>query len=144
MSLLYIQHIENKVNDANNNELENNNNKEKKKEESSNIFDEVKNITFDEIKKLSTKKNFDYALYKFFDNIEVSINEKSMLEIYIPKENSNIYFPKKDSIKKAVCSCKDSSLCLHKIIAILKYKELYGTLEEIKEEDKEIDEKLGI
>ena len=142
MSLLYIQHIENKVNDANNNELENNNNSETEKEESSNIFDEVKNITFDEIKKLSTKKNFDYALYKFFDNIEVSINEKSMLEIYIPKENSNIYFPKKDSIKKAVCSCKDSSLCSHKIIAILKYKELYGTLEEIKEEDKEIDENI--
>ena len=150
MSLLYIEHLdtENKTND----DIENNNkdnNKEteetnivKKDDEINNTFDEVKNISFDEIRKLSTKRNFEYALDRFYENIEADIKEDAMLEINIPEENIIIYFPKKDSIKKAVCSCKDSSLCAHKIIAILKYKEMYGTLEDIKEEDKEIDENI--
>ena len=150
MSLLYIEHLdtENKTND----DIENNNKDNNKETEETNIvkkddvinntFDEVKNISFDEIRKLSTKRNFEYALDRFYENIEADIKEDAMLEINIPEENIIIYFPKKDSIKKAVCSCKDSSLCAHKIIAILKYKEMYGTLEDIKEEDKEIDENI--
>lgn len=142
MSLLYIEHLdtENKENESNNDTAENNTEIEIKEE--NNTFDEVKNISYDEIKKLSTKKNFEYALDRLDDNIEADIEEKAMLEINIPEENVIIYFPKKDSIKKAVCSCKDSSLCAHKIIAILKYKQMYNSLEEIKEDDKEIDENI--
>lgn len=139
MSLLYIKYL-NTENKINNDTAENNTEIETK--ENNNIFDEVKNISYDEIKKLSTKRNFEYALDRFNNNIEADIKEKSMLEINIPEENVIIYFPKKYSIKKSVCSCKDSSLCAHKIIAILKYKEMYGTLEELKEEDKEIDENI--
>ncbi|EKV57638.1 zinc finger SIM domain-containing protein [Brachyspira hampsonii 30446] len=149
MSLLYIEHLdtENKENE-NNKDTADNNTEETKETEKTNIntinntFDEVKNISFDEIRKLSTKRNFEYALDRFYENIEAEIKEDAMLEINIPEENTIIYFPKKDSIKKAVCSCKDSSLCAHKIIAILKYKEMYGTLEDIKEEDKVIDENI--
>ncbi|WP_241210606.1 SWIM zinc finger family protein [Brachyspira hampsonii] len=94
------------------------------------------------IKKSSTKRNFEYALDRFNDDIEAYIEEKAMLEINIPEENVIIYFPKKDSIKKSVCSCKDSSLCSHKIIAILKYKQMYNSLEELTEENKEIDENI--
>ncbi|ACN83859.1 zinc finger SIM domain protein [Brachyspira hyodysenteriae WA1] len=142
MSLLYIEHLdtENKENESNTDTAENNTEIEIKEE--NNTFDEVKNISYDEIKKLSTKKNFEYALDRLDDNIEADIEEKAMLEINIPEENVIIYFPKKDSIKKAVCSCKDSSLCAHKIIAILKYKQMYNSLEEIKEDDKEIDENI--
>ncbi len=154
MSLLYIEHLdtENKNNDdaVINNAIENNNDTTENNTETqetnddikNNTFDEVKNITYDEIKKLSTKKNFEYALDRFHEDIETEIKEDAMLEIIIPEENIKIYFPKKDSIKKAVCSCKDSSLCSHKIMAILKYKEMYDALEEIKEEDKEIDENI--
>lgn len=133
MSLLYIKTIE--ENSSSSEEEEN-------KETENNEFDEVKNISLDDIRKLSTKKNFEYALDIFNDDIEVEIKEDAMLEISIAEEDTNIYFPKKDSIKKAVCSCKDSSLCYHKIIAILKYKQMYNALEEIKEEDKEIDENI--
>ncbi len=152
MSLLYVGHIENKKDEVNNNDeiIESNNDnkdnntetEEAKNDVENNIFDEVKNITFDEIRKLSTKRNFEYALDRFYEDIEVQIKEDSMLEINIPEENISIYFPKKDSIKKSVCSCKDSSLCSHKIIAILKYKKMYDSLEEIKEDDKEIDENI--
>ena len=143
MSLLYIEHLntENKENESNKDISDNNAETEEIKEEN-NIFDEVKNISYDEIKKSSTKRNFEYALDRFNDDIEADIEEKAMLEINIPEENVIIYFPKKDSIKKAVCSCKDSYLCAHKIIAILKYKQMYNSLEEIKEEDKEIDENI--
>ncbi|WP_300754040.1 SWIM zinc finger family protein [uncultured Brachyspira sp.] len=144
MSLLYIEHFdtENKTNDDIENDNKDNNTKETNNNIINNTFDEVKNISFDEIRKLSTKRNFEYALDRFYENIEADIKEDAMLEINIPEENTIIYFPQKDSIKKAVCSCKDSSLCAHKIIAILKYKEMYGTLEDIKEEDKEIDENI--
>lgn len=142
MSLLYIKNIESSVSDEKdlNNEVENQENG--KEEIFHNVFDEVKNITFDEIKKLSTKRNFEYAFDRFYEGIEVSIKEDAMLEINIPEEEIKIYFPKKDSIQKSICSCKDSSLCLHKIIAILEYKKMYGTLEEIIEDDKEIDENI--
>ena len=136
MALLYIENIS-----SNSAEID----KKASEEEintDNNSFDEVKNITFNEIRKLSTKKNFEYALDRFYEDIEVQIKEDAMLEIYIQEEDTNVYFPKNDSVKKAVCSCKDSSLCSHKIIAILKYKEMYGTLEEINEEDKEIDENI--
>ena len=149
MSLLYIQHIEtteNKVSSSDdNNTAENNNNteiEETNEDIKNNIFDEVKNITFNEIRKLSTKRNLEYALDRINEDIEAEIKEEAMLQITIPEENISIYFPKKDSIKNAVCSCKDSSLCSHKIIAILKYKEMYDALEEIKEEDKEVDENI--
>ncbi|PTY41242.1 SWIM zinc finger family protein [Brachyspira hampsonii] len=149
MSLLYIEHLdtENKENESNKDTADNNTEEIKETKETNNniinnTFDEVKNISFDEIRKLSTKRNFEYALDRFYENIEAEIKEDAMLEINIPEENTIIYFPKKDSIKKAVCSCKDSSLCAHKIIAILKYKEMYGTLEDIKEEDKVIDENI--
>lgn len=144
MSLLYIEHFdtENKTNDDIENDNKDNNTEETNNNIINNTFDEVKNISFDEIRKLSTKRNFEYALDRFYENIEADIKENAMLEINIPEENTIIYFPQKDSIKKAVCSCKDSSLCAHKIIAILKYKEMYGTLEDIKEEDKEIDENI--
>ena len=136
MALLYIENIS-----SNSAEID----KKASEEEintDNNSFDEVKNIPFNEIRKLSTKKNFEYALDRFYEDIEVQIKEDAMLEIYIQEEDTNVYFPKNDSVKKAVCSCKDSSLCSHKIIAILKYKEMYGTLEEINEEDKEIDENI--
>ena len=136
MALLYIENIS-----SNSAEID----KKASEEEintDNNSFDEVKNIPFNEIRKLSTKKNFEYALDRFYEDIEVQIKEDAMLEICIPEEDTNVYFPKNDSVKKAVCSCKDSSLCSHKIIAILKYKEMYGTLEEINEEDKEIDENI--
>ena len=150
MALLYIKYMDN-TNTVNDNEkkeeIENsfNDNSNKENEttaEENNSFDELKNISFDNIKKLSTKKNFEYALDRFYDDVEVNIKEDVMLEIYIPEDDISIYFPKKDSIKNSICSCRDSSLCSHKIIAILKYKEMYGALEEIKEEDKEIDENI--
>ena len=150
MALLYIKYMDN-TNTVNDNEkkeeIENSFNDNSKKEnettaEENNSFDELKNISFDNIKKLSTKKNFEYALDRFYDDAEVNIKEDVMLEIYIPEDDISIYFPKKDSIKNSICSCRDSSLCSHKIIAILKYKEMYGALEEIKEEDKEIDENI--
>ena len=136
MALLYIENISSNSAEidkkASEEEIKNNNNS----------IDNVKKIIFNEIRKLSTKKNFEYALDRFYEDIEVQIKEDAMLEIYIQEEDTNVYFPKNDSVKKAVCSCKDSSLCSHKIIAILKYKEMYGTLEEINEEDKEIDENI--
>ena len=149
MSLLYIDTIENKEEDK---KIENDDNieieikidtkEENNNVEENNIFDEVKNISIDKIKKLSTKSNFEYALYRFYDNLEVEIKETSILEINIPKERTRIYFPKKNSIEKSICSCKDSALCAHKIMAILKYKEMYGALEEIEEDEKEIDENI--
>lgn len=146
MALLYIEYIDNAdtVNDnEKKEEIENNfNENEAAEKENNNSFDELKNISFDNIKKLSTKKNFEYALDRFYDGVEVNIKEDVMLQIYIVEDDISIYFPKKDSIKNSVCSCRDSSLCSHKIIAILKYKEMYDTLEEIKEEDKEIDENI--
>ncbi|WP_295153835.1 SWIM zinc finger family protein [uncultured Brachyspira sp.] len=136
MSLLYIKNIESSASDKKDNDKADN------ESEKDNNFDEVKNITYDDIKKLSTKRNFEYALDRFYEDIEVLIKEDEMLEIIIPEENINIYFPKKDSIKNSVCYCKDPLLCSHKIIAILKYKKMYGTLEEIIEDDKEIDENI--
>ncbi|WP_295163515.1 SWIM zinc finger family protein [uncultured Brachyspira sp.] len=142
MSILYINTIENNTHNENKEKDNTDNNKEIESKEENNIFDEVKNITFDEIIKLSTKKNFEYALDRLYDDIEADIKENKMLEITIPEENITIYFPKKDSIKKSVCSCKDASICTHKIIAILKYKQMYNSLEEIKEDNKEIDENI--
>ena len=123
MALLYIKYMDN-TNTVNDNEkkeeIENsfNDNSNKENEttaEENNSFDELKNISFDNIKKLSTKKNFEYALDRFYDDVEVNIKEDVMLEIYIPEDDISIYFPKKDSIKNSICSCRDSSLCSHKI-----------------------------
>ena len=131
ISILYIKDYLSKI-DYNSKEEESFN---------KNNFYYIINISVDELKKLSSKKNFEYALDIFKNTPEINIKEDNILEIKL--KEAVIYFEKNSRIEKSICSiCKDNNLCYHKIAAILKYKEFYNNLEEIKEEYKQIDYNL--
>ncbi len=116
-------------------------NSEEEESFNKNNFNYIINISADELKKLSSKKNFEYALDIFKNTPEINIKEDNILEIKL--KEAVIYFEKNSRIEKSICSiCKDNNLCYHKIAAILKYKEFYNNLEEIKEEYKQIDYNL--
>lgn len=131
ISILYIKDYLSKI-DYNSKEEESFN---------KNNFNYIINISVDELKKISSKKNFEYALDIFKNTPEINIKEDNILEIKL--KEAVIYFEKNSRIEKSICSiCKDNNLCYHKIAAILKYKEFYNNLEEIKEEYKQIDYNL--
>lgn len=131
ISILYIKDYLSKI-DYNSKEEESFN---------KNNFNYIINISADELKKLSSKKNFEYALDIFKNTPEINIKEDNILEIKL--KEAVIYFEKNSRIEKSICSiCKDNNLCYHKIASILKYKEFYNNLEEIKEEYKQIDYNL--
>lgn len=123
ISILYIN--KNYIENTNNNEKENNQTQNK-------YYKEIVDINVEDIIKISNKKNFKYAVENFEkDNITFDENENS-IKAYT--KEYTIYFPNTNSIEKSICSCEDNdikSLCTHKIMAILKYKLINNSLENI-------------
>lgn len=95
---------------------------------SSEAWKELKNVDLAQLRKQAGKKLFEDTLRLIQDGWTADFTEGDILEATINTESITVYFPKEDSLNRAVCKCGESGLCKHKLIAILSYLSLQGTL----------------
>lgn len=95
---------------------------------SSEAWKELKNVDLALLRKQAGKKLFEDTLRLIQDGWTADFTEGDILEATINTESITVYFPKEDSLNRAVCKCGKSGLCKHKLIAILSYLSLQGTL----------------
>lgn len=95
---------------------------------SSEAWKELKNVDLALLRKQAGKKLFEDTLRLIQDGWTADFTEGDILEATINTESITVYFPKEDSLNRAVCKCGESGLCKHKLIAILSYLSLQGTL----------------
>ena len=95
---------------------------------SSEAWKELKNVDLALLRKQAGKKLFEDTLRLIQDGWTADFTEGDILEATINTESITVYFPKEDSLNRAVCKCGESGLCKHKLIAILSYLSLEGTL----------------
>lgn len=95
---------------------------------SSEAWKELKNVDLTLLRKQAGKKLFEDTLRLIQDGWTADFTEGDILEATINTESITVYFPKEDSLNRAVCKCGESGLCKHKLIAILSYLSLQGTL----------------
>lgn len=75
----------------------------------------------DLLRKQAGKRVFDDALRLVQEGWQVTFTEGEMLAAVIDFENITVYFPKVDSISRAICKCGETGLCRHKLTALLAY-----------------------
>lgn len=95
---------------------------------SSEAWKELKNVDLAQLRKQAGKKLFEDTLRLIQDGWTADFTEGDILEATINTESITVYFPKEDSLNRAVCKCGENGLCKHKLIAILSYLSLQGTL----------------
>lgn len=95
---------------------------------SSEAWKELKNVDLAQLRKQAGKKLFEDTLRLIQDGWTADFTEGDILEATINTENITVYFPKEDSLNRAVCKCGENGLCKHKLIAILSYLSLQGTV----------------
>jgi len=84
-------------------------------------YDELKNISSDEVISLIGKKNYNSILQSIKTKPEAVFKYGDLLTADIKSQNIKVYFPKINSIKNAVCSCKEKGICKHKSYALISY-----------------------
>lgn len=89
---------------------------------------ELKTADLAQLRKQAGKKLFEDSLRLIQDGWTADFTEGDILEATINTENITLYFPKEDSLNRAVCKCGESGLCKHKLIAILSYLSQQGLL----------------
>lgn len=89
---------------------------------------ELKTADLAQLRKQAGKKLFEDSLRLIQDGWTADFTEGDILEATINTENITLYFPKEDSLNRAVCKCGESGLCKHKLIAILSYLSRQGLL----------------
>lgn len=89
---------------------------------------ELKTADLAALRKQAGKKLFEDSLRLIQDGWTADFTEGDILEATINTENITLYFPKEDSLNRAVCKCGESGLCKHKLIAILSYLSQQGLL----------------
>ena len=80
------------------------------------------------LRKQAGKKLFDDCLKMIQEGWTADFEEKEMLEATINTEQITVFFPKHDSLNRAVCKCGNQGLCKHKLIAILSYLSANGAI----------------
>lgn len=95
---------------------------------SSEAWKELKNVDLALLRKQAGKKLFEDTLRLIQNGWTADFTEGDILEATINTESITVYFPKEDSLNRAVCKCGESGLCKHKLIAILSYLSLQGTV----------------
>lgn len=140
MAIIYINKYINKTKSLKENKENTNNIKNDITNIIEEDYKELKSINLDELKKLSEKKNYEYAINKINEDITVNFKEENILIANIVEENITVYFPKKRSIELSICKCSKYVLCKHKIIAILSYLKKNGVVIYKKEPVKRFDE----
>ena len=80
------------------------------------------------LRKQAGKKLFDDCLKMIQEGWTADFEEKEMLEATINTEQISVFFPKHDSLNRAVCKCGNQGLCKHKLIAILSYLSANGAI----------------
>lgn len=88
----------------------------------------LKEADIAQLRKQAGKKLFEDTLRLIQDGWTADFVEGNMLEATINTENVTVYFPKEDSLNRAVCKCGSNGLCKHKLIAILSYLSNQGKL----------------
>lgn len=89
---------------------------------------ELKTADLALLRKQAGKQLFEDSLRLIQDGWTADFTEGDILEATINTENITLYFPKEDSLNRAVCKCGESGLCKHKLIAILSYLSRQGLL----------------
>lgn len=84
-------------------------------------FAALKNADPAALRKQAGKRLFDDALRLVQEGWTAVFTQGEMLAARIDTENVTVYFPREDSIARAVCKCGAQGLCRHKLIAILSY-----------------------
>lgn len=89
---------------------------------------ELKTADLASLRKQAGKKLFEDCLRLIQDGWTADFTEGDILQATLNTENITLYFPKEDSLNRAVCKCGESGLCKHKLIAILSYLSRQGLL----------------
>lgn len=140
MTLLYLKKY------YDNNKIEEETLSEKIEEKSEEDFKELKELTAEKVLEILGKKNYNSYLKSILIRNEVEFQEGEMYVAYLFGENVKVFFPKKNSIENAMCSCKERGLCSHKMYALVGYLMKEGKIgeEDYKNEVVKIGEKEEI
>lgn len=94
---------------------------EEKRDVTSEDFQELNALTDEEIRKQIGKRDYGRLVQSVQTRNEAFFTYEEFLKVSIPSQNAVVYFPKQNSLEKAVCSCKASGFCQHKAYALLAY-----------------------
>jgi hypothetical protein len=115
-------------------------------------FDELENASLEALKKEAGEKNYREALRRFLDGYGAVFSEDTpfdesakpgavpsagpanagggfppeMLAAEVRSDGVTVYFPRKKSLKGAVCKCGVKGLCVHTLVAVFSYLEKRG------------------
>lgn len=92
-----------------------------KKEYTSLDFPELNAVTFEELKKLTGKKDYASFVASIRKKNEAEFQYGELLQVFLKSQNTTVYFPQTASISGAVCSCKEKKFCRHKGYALTAY-----------------------
>lgn len=87
------------------------------------------------LRKQAGKRLFEDTLRLVQEGWSASFSEGELLAAAINTEDIVVYFPREDSVNRAVCKCGTQGLCRHKLVAILSYLSLNGLLDGVQEQE---------
>ncbi|WP_369717068.1 SWIM zinc finger family protein [Leptotrichia sp. HSP-536] len=116
---------------------------ENKMENSEISYRELEELTAEKLLEILGKKTYNSLINSLFLRNDATFEYGEMLCVNIENQNVKIYFPKKNSLENAVCSCKENKICRHKAYALMAYLMKSGkiTRENLEQEKIEIGEK---
>ncbi len=85
-------------------------------------WSELKQLDLAALRKEAGKKEFDQAVRMYQAGWVAELKEGEMLEATLTVEPITVWFPRRQSLSRAVCKCGATGrLCRHKVIALLSY-----------------------
>lgn len=91
-------------------------------EESDGNYEQILSMEVRELKKRIGEKAYWGILHRINFGVEVQIEEAGFLTVRFPEEDIFVKFPKSQTVRDSICSCKSSSFCVHRAEAVLHYQ----------------------
>lgn len=82
---------------------------------------QLKELTQETALELIGKKDYIPIVQSVFIRNEAEFEYSNLLTVTIASQNVKVYFPKENSIKNSMCSCKEKNFCKHRAYAIISY-----------------------